>query len=174
MSLSLADHQSEVGVTKWIKEVGVTDAPMPRANIRTALAFFAACMPRLSAQMAANFLRAIDLSRPVSDLTLTPGQRVVAFRVGNESPFKLFFTRSGASPHSSGINSAGRSMVHFKVRSLARVLESYTTGTIDVWSVPGDHQPLTIAPRANTTGVMVAGGGVQLIIPRAFSVLEMV
>jgi hypothetical protein len=172
MNLSLRDHQSDAGVGKWIGEVGVTDAPMTRRNIRTALAFFATCMPSLSPQMAANFLRAMDLSRAVSALTLKPGDPLVAFRVGNESPFKLFFTRSGSSAHSSGLNPVGRSIARFKVRTHARALESYTTGTIDVWTLPGDHQPLTVAPRANTTGVMVAGGGIQLIVPRSFTVLQ--
>jgi hypothetical protein len=172
MNLSLLDSRSDVGVSKWLKELGVTDAPLPRRNVRTALAFFSMCMPGLSPHMAANFLRAMDLSRPVSNLTLTPGERVIAFRVGNESPFKLFFTRRGASQHASGINPAGRSIVEFTVRALAPALQSYTTGTIDVWTVPGDHQPLSFAPRANKSGVMVAGGGIQLIIPRSFTVLQ--
>jgi hypothetical protein len=33
-------------------------------------------------------------------------------------------------------------------------------------------QPLVFAPRANRSGVMVAGGGTQLIIPRSFAVLQ--
>jgi hypothetical protein len=173
MSLSLQDYRSDAGVTKWIAEVGVTDAPLPRRNLRTALAFFCQAMPALPASMAANFLRAMDLSRPVVERMLTPADRVVAFRVGNESPFKLFYTRAGASPHASGINPAGRSIVRFSVRTTARALESYTTGTLDVWTLPSEDQPLVFAPRANRSGVMVAGGGTQLIIPRSFAVLQM-
>jgi hypothetical protein len=116
----------------------------------------------------------MDLSRPVRDLTLTAADRVIAFRVGNESPFKLFYTRAGASPNASGINPHGRSAVRFGVRGTARALESYTTGTLDVWTLPGDDQPLVFAPRANRSGVMVTGGGIQLIIPRSHSVLQMV
>ncbi|HTV22565.1 MAG TPA: hypothetical protein VMG12_27945 [Polyangiaceae bacterium] len=172
MSLSLEDYRSDVGIDKWVAEVGVTDAPVPRRNLRTALAFFRQAMPTLGAAMAANFLRAMDLSRPVHDVMLTPADRVIAFRVGNESPFKLFYTRSGASQHSSGINPHGRSVVRFGVRGSARALESYTTGTLDVWTVPSDDQPLVFAPRANRSGVMVAGGGIQLIIPRSHSVLR--
>jgi hypothetical protein len=62
--------------------------------------------------------------------------------------------------------------VRFSVRGSARALESYTTGTLDVWTVPSEDQPLVFAPRANRSGVMVAGGGTQLIIPRSFAVLR--
>jgi hypothetical protein len=172
MNLSSSDYRSDVGISKWIAEVGVSDAPIPRKNLRTALAFFSHHMPALGCAMAANFLRAMDLSRPVSDRLLTPADRVIAFRVGNESPFKLFHTRAGASPYSSGINPAGRSIVRFEVRGTARALESYTSGTLDVWTIPSDDQPLTFSPRANRSGVMVSGGGTQLIIPRSYAVLR--
>ena len=174
MSLSLGDHLSDAGVSKWIAEVGVANAPVPRANIATALSFFRGSMPGLPATMAVNFLRAMDLSRPVRAVTLAPGEHVIAFRVGNESPFKLFYTRSGASPHNSGINANGRNIVRFVARTAVRALESYTTGTVDVWSIRSSEQSLALLPRANTTGVMVLGGGIQLIIPRAHSVLQMV
>lgn len=174
MSLSLSDYRSDAGVQKWVAAAGVTDAPVPRQNIRVALAFFSQAMPSLPAEMAANFLRAMDLSRPVADRVLTSADRVIAFRVGNESPYKLFYTRAGASPHSSGINPAGRSVVRFEVRSTARALETYTSGTLDVWTLPSSEQPRYIAVRALSTGVMVAGGGTQLIIPRAHSLLRVV
>jgi hypothetical protein len=172
MGLHFNDYRSEVGISKWIQAVGVVDAPVPRRNVRVALSFFSHTMPALPTSMAENFLRAMDLSRPVSDLLLTPADRVVAFRVGNESPFKLFYTRSGASQFTSGINPAGRSLVKFKVRAAARALQSYTSGTIDVWTLPAHDQMLSIAPRTNSAGVMVAGGGIQLLIPRSFSVLQ--
>jgi hypothetical protein len=174
MNLSLQDHRSDAGVAKWLQAVGVVNAPTPNRNIRTALSFFSEQMPALSPDMAANFIRAMDLSRPVSKVMLTPADRVIAFRLGNESPFKLFYTRSGASPMRSGINAAGRAIVRFRPRATAPALESATTGTVDVWTVPSDNQPLTVAPRGNTTGVMVAGGGVQLIIPRSYAVLEVI
>ena len=172
MSLSLNDYRSDVGIGKWMEEVGVTDAAVPRKNVRTALAFFCQAMPALSTSMAANFLRAMDLSRPVFDRLLSPADRVVAFRVGNESPFKLFYTRAGASAFSSGINPNGRSIVRFAVRGTARALESYTSGTVDVWTIPAEDQPLTFAARANRSGVMVGGGGTQLLIPRSYTLLE--
>jgi hypothetical protein len=174
MSLSLSDYRSDVGVAKWIEALGVSDAPLPRSNVRVALAFFSQAMPTLPTDMAANFLRAMDLSRKVHDRMLSSADRVVAYRVGNESPFKLFYTRASASPHTSGINPAGRSIVRFQVLGAARALETYTSGTLDVWTVPSSEQLLSFAPRANKSGVMVAGGGTQLIIPRAASVLRVV
>jgi len=174
MALSLYDHVSDQRIGEWLEQLGVTDAPLPRGNVRTALQFFSRHMPTLPPNMALNFLLAMDLSRPVKSLTLSPAEAVIAFRVGTEPPFKLFYTRSGASPHSSGINSAGRSIVRFRVRMPAPALESYTTGAIDVWTVPARGQQLTIAPRARKQGYMVAGGGMQLIIPRSDDVLEVV
>jgi hypothetical protein len=170
-ALSLHDHMSDAGLDKWLAQVGVTPAPVPRGNVRTALRFFATHMPTLPPAMALNFLRAMDLSRPVSAPLLPVGERLIAFRTGSESPFKLFYTRSGASKYSSGINPAGRSAVHFTVRAPAPALESYTSGVVDVWTVRADDQTLTVAPRANSAGVMVAGGGTQLIVPRAPQVL---
>ena len=170
-ALSLHDHMSDAGLDKWLAQVGVTPAPVPRQNVRTALRFFAQHMPTLPPAMAMSFLRAMDLSKPVRVPVLPVGERLIAFRSGNESPFKLFYTRPGASKYSSGINPAGRSAVHFTVRAPAPALETYTSGVVDVWTVPADGQHTTVAPRANSTGVMVAGGGIQLIIPRAPQVL---
>ena len=174
MALSLNDHVSDRRIGEWLKQIGATDAAIPRGNVRTALQFLSRHMPTLPPDMALNFLLAMDLSRPVKPLTLSPAEAVIAFRVGTEPPFKLFYTRSGASPHSSGINPAGRSIVRFRVRTPAPALESYTTGAIDVWTVPARGQQLTIAPRAKKTGYMAAGGGIQLIIPRSDQVLEVV
>lgn len=174
MSLSLSDYRSDAGITKWIEAVGVTDAPVPRKNLRTALCFFSQAMPALSTGLAGDFLRAMDLSKPVNERVLTPADHVIAYRVGTESPFKLFYTRAGSSRYSSGINPAGRSIVRFEVRTTARALETYTSGTLDVWTLPASDQPITVAPRSNKTGVMVAGGGTQLIIPRAVALLKVV
>ena|SRR5688572_21888006 len=172
MSLSLQDYRSDVGIDKWIAEVGVTDAPLPRRNIRIALSFFSQAMASLPSSMAAHFLRAMDLSKPVVDTVLTRADRIIAFRTGNESPYKLFYARSGASAFSSGINPAGRSVVRFEVRTTARALETHTSGTLDVWTLPASDQPRFTSVRQLSRGVMVAGGGTQLIIPRAHSLLQ--
>ena len=176
MNLSLSDHGSEKGLDKWVAELGCTNAPVPRQGIRTALAFFASHMPRLPIADAVAFLAAMDLSKTVKEVTLAPGDRVIGFRTGNESPFKLFFARRGASMHSSGINVANRGPVHFTVRTAIRALESCTTGTKDTWTPAQVGQRIGFAPRAQKWfgkefGVMVAGGGGQLIIPESHSAL---
>lgn len=174
MSLSLHDHLSEIGLDKWIAELGCVDAPVPRSGIKTALSFFAREMPLLSIGDAVSFLAAMDVSKPITDVTLAAGERVIGFRTGSESPFKLFFARRGASAHSSGINTVGRGPVHFVVRTPVQVLESSTAGTKDSWSTIDSGQPVGITPRAKKWfgkefGVMVLGGGGQLIIPESYS-----
>ena len=172
--LSLNDYLSEPGVDKWVAELGVTNAPIPRLNIKTALGFFAREMPRLSLADAVAFLAAMDLSKRVADVVLQPGERLIGFRTGTESPFKLFFARRGASPHASGINTAQRGPVHFVVRGPVHALESFTTGTKDTWTRMAPGQAVGVAPRAKKWfgkefGVMVAGGGGQLVVPESYS-----
>ena len=172
--LSINDHLSDSGINKWVAELGCTTAPGPRHNIKTALAFFAREMPLLPIKDAVGFLAAMDLSKRVSEVMLRPGERVLGFRTGNESPFKLFFARRGASPYRSGINAAPRGPVHFVVRTPVRALESFTTGAKDFWTSTTPDQPATFTPRAKKWfgqefGVMAAGGGAQLIIPESYS-----
>jgi hypothetical protein len=174
--LSLRDHLSEPGVDKWVAEIGCTSAPIPRQNIKAALAFFALRMPLLPIADAVAFLTAMDLSKRVAEVTLLPGERLIGFRTGTESPFKLFFARRGASPHRSGINTAGRGPVHFVVRIPVQALESFTTSAKDTWTPMTPGQRVSPAPRARKWfgqefGVMVLGGGGQLIIPESYSQL---
>ncbi len=166
-NLSLNDWMSDQGLAKWITALGVTDAATRREGIRTSLRFFQTNMSTLPVSMALNFLSAMDLSRQVSSLTLSMGEKIIAFRNRHESEFKLFYTRSGASVHNSGVNPDGRIAVQYSVHNPTPALESYTTGAIDVWSIPAAYQQTTIAVRAGTYGVMAAGGGIQLIIPDA-------
>lgn len=167
MSLSLTDHLAESGLDKWTHELGIR-APVPRQNVKTSLAFFHEQMPTLPPAMALAFLRAMDLSKPVKRVLLQAKDRIIGFRGGNESPFKLFFTRRGQSVQQSGVNTDGRKVVHFVVRTPIWVLESHTTAAIDTWTARQPGQTSTIAPRLNTTGVMAMGGGLQLIIPESY------
>ncbi len=179
MTLSLHDHLSEAGVDKWIAEIGCTNAPIPRENIKTALAFFSRDMPRLPIDQAVGFLAAMDLSRPVREVTLRPGDRLLGFRTESESPFKLFFARRGASAEQSGINTARRGPVHFVVRQEVRALESFTTGAKDFWTAMVPGQALGFAIRAlraqrsedREFAAIVMGGGQQLIVPESYSSL---
>lgn len=173
MTLSLKDHLSDVGVAQWIGEIGCTNAPIPRRNIKVALAFFDAQMPELSIADAVSFLAAMDLSKVVNRVYLQAGERLIGFRTQTESPFKLFFTRRGASPHGIGVNPAGRGPVHFVVRSPVVALESFTTAASDTWTAPAPGQAATVTPRARKWfgkefGVLASGGAGQLIIPQSF------
>jgi len=174
MSLSVKDHLVDANLSAWIAEIGCTNAPIPRRNIKVALSFFDANMPDVSVADAVSFLAAMDLSKAVNRVYLSPGDRVIGFRLPGESPYKLFFARRGASPHKSGINPAGRGPVHFTVRSTVQALESFTTGAIDTWTPRPPGQATTIAPRAKKWygkefGVMALAGGGQLIIPASSS-----
>lgn len=171
--LSISDYLSEPGIDKWVAELGCTSAPIPRQNIKSALLFFAGEMPTLTVADAVGFLAAMDLSKQVAAEMLPAGERLIGFRTGTESPFKLFFARRGASPQSSGINSATRGPVHFVVRTPVRALASFTSGAKDTWTRMTPGQPVSVTPRAKKWygqefGVMVAGGGGQLIIPESY------
>lgn len=172
MTLSLNDHLSDAGLSKWTQSLSIPDAPERRDGIRTALSFFATHMPLLGTELAGSFLRAMDLSRPVRTVTLVPEERLIAFRLGTESQFKLFYTRSGSSVHHLGVNPAGRACVHFRVRVPACALESYASGAVDSWTTPADGQPLSLALRDDNVGYMASGGHIQLLVPRSFEVLE--
>jgi hypothetical protein len=172
--LSLKDHMSDAGVDKWIAELGCTNAPTPRGNVKVALRFFDAELPLLPIADAVSFLAAMDLSKPVRRVVLAPGERLIGFRTPTESPFKLFFARRGQSRHSSGINVESRGPVHFAVRAAVPALESYTTGAIDTWTPRRPGQAITVAPRAKRWfgkefGVMATGGGEQLIVPESYN-----
>lgn len=174
MKLSLADYLSDVGLGKWITEIGVTDAPVPRQNIGIALHFFSSQMPGLPIEHAVGFIAAMDLSKPVKRVRLQPDERLIGFRTGCESPFKLFFARRGQSMYASGIHTAGRGVVHFIVRASVEVLESYTTAAIDSWTKVESRVRVVLAPRAKKWfgkefGVLAIGGGSQLIIPHSVS-----
>lgn len=168
-NLSLRDWMSEAGVTKWILTTGVTNSHIPRSGVKSALRFFNSRMPALKPSMALNFLLAMDLSRNVNEVILPKGKRVIAFRKASEDVFKLFYTRPGESIHRCGINDEGRAAVHYTVINNTPALQSYTTGTVDVWSIPATD---FISIRTNSTGRMVLGGGIQLIIPNARHYLQ--
>lgn len=174
MNLSLKDHLSDAGVAKWIAELGCTNAPIPRRNIKVGLGFFDAQMPELSIADAVGFLAAMDLSKPVNRVHLAPGERLIGYRTPTESPFKLFFARRGSAPQTLGINTAGRGPVHYVVRSPVVALESFTTGVNDTWTPAAAGQPVSVTPRVKKWygrefGILALGGGGQLIVPQSFS-----
>ncbi len=172
MSLSLNDFASEVGIDKWIDAIGITNAPIPRAGVRTALQFFQRRMPRIKLDDALSFCVAMDFSKEVKEVLLQPKERVIAFRLPSEAEFKLFYTRPGRSKHSSGINPADRRAVHYTVVSPAYALESYTAPASDTWTKRLPGQTAYVNPRSNSIGYLAAGGGLQLLIPDAYRYLQ--
>ena len=170
--LRLKDWMNETQLAKWFVQLNATDAPRSRANLKTALKFFHRHMARLPPDTALSFMLATDLSKPVKAIQLSSRDNLIAFRSGFESPFKLFYTRTGASKHTSGINPFGRTAVRFKVRMPCPALESYTTGTKDVWSLVDAKDELIVAPRNKSYSVMATGGGIQLIVPKSYRFLE--
>ena len=134
--LSLRDGLSKRRTTRWLKVLGLVDAKVPTAGVQTSLEFFRNRMSTLPVEMAVNFLSAMDLSRPVQELTLQPGAEIIAFRSQTECEFKLFYAWPGASRHSSGLNAHGRVAVRYTVTNKTAALDSYTTSAIDVSSGP--------------------------------------
>jgi hypothetical protein len=137
-----------------LANLGVTDAPMPRERLSTALKFFAERMPSLPAKERFGFLKGIDLHHPVREVVLRPPQLVAAFRLSNESAFKTFYTKVGHSLHRLGLNPADRGFVRFEVIGSVIALESRCTSMRDYQS-------------ASLRGPMFAGGATQYIIPHA-------
>ena len=134
-------------------------------------------MPALPVLDALSFLMAMDLSREVRPVWLHRGDRIIGFRKPTQSPFALFFTRRGNSAHKSGIDTETREVVHFDVRTSVEALESYTTAANDFWTRAPTRSASegTVTPRgllyfgsAFSTGILAAGGGLQLIIPRSY------
>lgn len=156
--LSFDDYRSDVGLKAWVAAARVTDAPRTRHGISEALQFFRANMRSASPARALDFLRCMDLSRPVSRVTLVPGERIIAYRGPAESQFKLFFSRPGRGVHNLGVNPTDRRFIAFDVRAPAPALESIASPARDTWS-----QPLR--------EYMASGGATQLLLPDSFSYL---
>jgi len=141
-----------------LASLGVTDAPVTRAGLARALAFFAMRMPSLSEDDQFDFLKGMDLHGGIREVTLAPPQPLAAFRKAGENPFKLFYTKAGTSMYALGINPSTRGFQRYRVTQPVVALESRCTGARDTWT------------DANTPYV-ASGGGLQYIVPNASQVL---
>ena len=155
--LSFDDYRSEIGIKAWVAAARVSDAPRTRHGISEALKFFQANMRALSPERALDFLRCMDLSRPVARVTLLPGERIIGYRGPAESQFKLFFSRPGRSAQNLGVNPTDRRFVAFNVRAPTSALESIASPAKDTWSQPREY--------------MANGGATQLLLPNSFASL---
>jgi len=169
---SLSDHLSALGLARWITALGIPDAPVRREGVRVTLRFLSLHMPTLPIPMALSFMRAMDLSKRVHTPRIQIGEVLAATRTFSESPYKLFFTRVGRSLQNSGINPEGRHTHLFRTIAAFEALESFTSPAIDFWTPRARNGGTTIAPMANTFGVMAAGGNTQLLIPNSASKLR--
>jgi hypothetical protein len=149
------------GYRKWLSELGVSDAPLVRTGLATALTFFHARMPSLSRHLRVAFLKGMDLHRPVLETTLRPPAVVAAFRKCNEDPFRVFYTRAGTALQALGLNPRDREFRRFRVVSPVLVLESRCAPARDTWTDAGHP-------------VLASGGGIQYIIPESYRPLELI
>lgn len=152
--------------TKWLSEIGVSDAPLCRAGLATALKFFDSQMPSLPRETRLSFLKAMDLHKPVKLTVLAPPAIVAAWRKDDEDPLKLFYTKGGTSVHALGVDPSGRSFVRFRVLHTVPVLESITSG----FRVKGKADLNGIEPPP----YVASGGGIQYVIPNASQHLDVI
>lgn len=155
----MAGFLEGAGYAKWLGELGVTDAPMTRDGLGTALQFFHLHMPALPRKMQLSFLRGMDLHRRVATVTLLPPQVVAAFRKATEDPLKLFYTRAGTSVHQLGVNPSTRAFQRYRVTRPVVALESRASAARDTWTEAREY--------------VASGGGLQLVIPNAHAVLTL-
>jgi len=148
-------------IEKWLAELGVSDAPLPRAGVELSVHFLHSWMPELDRVTIKGFLKGMDLSKPVATAFLDVGATLTAFRVVGGRQLGTFYTKPGTSAYLLGIDPTDRVFRRFQVFRRVLVLQSYAIG----FRVPSDGLRLTSA-------YLAAGGGVQYIVPRATTVLE--
>ncbi len=147
-------------LAKWMAEIGVTNARMPRAGIQTALAYFDRYVPELPRPLRIAFLKGMDLSKVVRVLTLFPPFPLAAFRQCNEDPLNLYYTKAQAGIDRLGVNPLALTFRQYRVASLVSVLESSCAPAPEIWT--------------DDRRYYFAGLGVQYIIPTAFRYIELV
>jgi hypothetical protein len=145
----------------FLVSLGVPIAPLTAAGVATAVRFFAREMPELPLELQLSFLRGMDLHMPVREVRLAAGEELAAFRYANQDPFRLFYTKIGASPHTLGINPSNRAFRRFRVVSPITALESHCASARETWSDLNLRQAFS-------------GGGTQYVVPKSGYVLTSV
>ena len=130
----MGDFLSGGGYEQWLGDLGVTDAPLTRRGLTAALRFFHLHMPGLPRRMQFNFLKAMDLHKPVHEVLLAAPDMLSAFRKCNEDPVKLFYTRSGVGVDRLALNPAGREFRRYRVVRPSVALQSVCAPAWDTWS----------------------------------------
>ena len=147
------------GYEKWLGRLGVSDAPLTRRGLATALMYFHCYLPSLSRDLQLSFLKGMDLHKTVRVITLDPPTVIAAFRKLHEYPFRLFYTKAGVSIADLGLNPRGRYFARFRLKSRVNVLESRCASAVDTWT-DASHP------------YVASGGGIQYVIPESCRCLE--
>lgn len=146
-------------VAEALSRLGLKNEPLAvRARIATATSF----LDRHDLDQA--YMKGIDFSKDVKEVTLDPGFHLIAYRPdplpGAESwnPFGLFYTEVGTSAYEIGIKPDKRIFVRYIVLQATRALKSRAAAIAVTWAK---------GPR-----YLAGGGGWQYIIPGAENVLR--
>ena len=144
-------------VSQWVSALNVNDAPVRRNGISEAISFFSQHMATLPTNEAIDFLRCMDLTKPVTSIRLRPGEILVAYRCLTQNPLRLFYTRKGYAPQDLGLNLSGKVKRVFRVTTSLPALESHTTAAIDSWSriEPGQDVVINVRSKQFETEVGV-------------------
>jgi hypothetical protein len=136
------------------------EPPLVRARIAVASGFFRChSIPQ-------QYLKGIDYSHDVREVTLNPGFHLIAYRAGplpgagSWNPYGLFYTEVGTSAYEVGIKPDRRIFVRYIVSKSAKALRSRAAGV----GIPGQAGQ---GPR-----YLAGGGGWQYVIPGAEAVLR--
>jgi hypothetical protein len=144
VKFSRKDYLSDAGVSKWIEEIGGTNAPILRSNITTALRFFDSEMPQLSSSR-----------NRVAVQTFLRAPRTISAQLRNQ----YCDARAGAFR---GPLARGRArIIHHHRRH--RYLDATATGPAI------DRQSACQEVVGKEFGVMAMAGGAQLIVPESYS-----
>jgi hypothetical protein len=128
--------------------LGLTDAPLVRANLEAISSFFKSLEVAPGAWL--DYLRGIDFHRLVKVVFIPPQTRLSRHRsLGNARPKPfVYLTQPGTSPFSTGTSFEASKFELFETTSWAMALESYASA-------------ISFSPSDRVSRV---GGGIQYIV----------
>lgn len=153
------DEASTAGsVSSVLAALGVSDAPLTRQGVKTAIDFFDSRMGHLRPDRRMSYMKGIDFHKPVNLAHFHTGALVCAFRRPQASSSlqmnECFFTKTGTSPLLLGINPSGRVFSRYEFVRSTLTLESRCAEVRDWWTDPSQK-------------FFASGGGLQYIVPNA-------
>ncbi len=176
---------------EWLYNLGFRQiAPRVRSGATTALEFFERRQSFASASDVAGWMKAMDLSNPVTLAGFDTGAELVGYMQvkpsivaqlkANPAQFEQimaqlkpgdfevgrFFTKPGTALERLGIGAENRVFCRFRVNSPVEALESITAPAKDTWTVRAGFQETANGSRWYN-GQLVQGGATQYLIPEA-------